>query len=140
MIFQKDFPQYISSSKYAATSSSSAALAEMILVDVPDSSSFSTKTTKRTPSTFPITALGLERFVFIGCPSRTGGRGSPIVCCLNSPSRKSLNPGVQQKKKWLRVYRTPSYKKPGRHFLTIKYHIRRRLSNCFYTRFDNLVI
>jgi hypothetical protein len=49
MIFQKDFPQYISSSKYAATSSSSAALAEMILVDVPNSSSFSTKTTKRLP-------------------------------------------------------------------------------------------
>lgn len=27
-----------------------------------------------------------------------------------------------QKKKWLRVYRTPSYKKPGRHFSMIKYH------------------
>ncbi len=56
---------------------------------------------------------------------------SHIICILKEQQysyikkRQSTQPCLffTHLRKWLYVYRTPSYKKPGRHFLNIRYHI-----------------
>ena len=45
----------------------------------------------------------------------------------------------EYRKEWLHVYRTPSYKKPGRHPLIRRYHNYPYLSNILYAIFNYFI-